>query len=125
MAENKKPLVLVVEDDSNTNILLKFFLRDNYETCFAISVAEAKEKMDNQPVEIILLDLSLDGNEDGLDLVKYLRKMKKWKDIPIIATTAHAFTKDRDNCFQAGCNDYLAKPYSRTALMDKIMLFLK
>lgn len=125
MAEKKKPLILVVEDDPNTQTLLKFFLRDNYETCFAKSVLKAKEKMDNQPFEIVLLDLSLEGNEDGLDLVLYLRNMKKWKDIPIIATTAHAFSTDRENCLQAGCNDYLAKPFKWADLLDKIEQCLK
>ena len=124
MVEKKKPLVLVVEDDPNSQMLVKFFLRDNYDTYFAVSVTEAKEKLDNQPVELILLDLSLEGQEDGLDLVRYLRKTKRWKDILIIAVTAHAFTADREKCLAAGCDDYLAKPYRKADLLEKMKQFV-
>ena len=124
MVEKKKPLVMVVEDDPNSQMLVKFFLRDNYDTYFAVSVTEAKEKLDNQPVELILLDLSLEGQEDGLDLVRYLRKTKRWKDILIIAVTAHAFTADREKCLAAGCDDYLAKPYRKADLLEKMKQFV-
>lgn len=124
MVEKKKPLVLVVEDDPNSQMLVKFFLRDNYDTYFAVSVTEAKEKLDNQPVELILLDLSLEGQENGLDLVRYLRKTKRWKDILIIAVTAHAFTADREKCLAAGCDDYLAKPYRKADLLEKMKQFV-
>lgn len=124
MVEKKKPLVMVVEDDPNSQMLVKFFLRDNYDTYFAVSVTEAKEKLDNQPVELILLDLSLEGQEDGLDLVRYLRKTKRWKDILIIAVTAHAFTADREKCLATGCDDYLAKPYRKADLLEKMKQFV-
>ena len=124
MVEKKKPLVMVVEDDPNSQMLVKFFLRDNYDTYFAVSVTEAKEKLDNQPVELILLDLSLEGQENGLDLVRYLRKTKRWKDILIIAVTAHAFTADREKCLAAGCDDYLAKPYRKADLLEKMKQFV-
>jgi len=75
-------------------------------------------------VELVLLDLSLIGNEDGLDLVRWMRKTKTWKETPVIATTAHAFTKDRDNCLTAGCNDYLSKPMKRENLLKKIKEFV-
>jgi len=69
---------------------------------------------------LILLDLSLVGDEDGLDLVRWMKKTEKWKDTPVIATTAHAFTTDRDNCMNAGCNDYLSKPISRAELTERV-----
>ncbi|MCH8067990.1 MAG: hypothetical protein IID16_01775 [Candidatus Marinimicrobia bacterium] len=47
---------------------------------------------------MILLDLTLKGNEDGLHLVTYLRKSRKWESIPVIAITAYAFMADREKC---------------------------
>ncbi|MFQ6678524.1 MAG: response regulator [Fidelibacterota bacterium] len=118
MGDIKKPSVLVVEDDLNSQILMKFYLRDDYELDFVTTVTEAIQKLKKHPVDIILLDLSLDGGEDGLDLARYIRKKDTWPGIVIIATTAHAFSGDRDNCITAGCNDYISKPITKTDLLE-------
>ncbi len=118
MIENKKPFVLVVEDDINSQMLMKYYIQDSYEIDFAASVTEAIEKLKNQHANIVLLDLSLEGGEDGLDLVRYMRKEDKWNEISVIATTAHAFTADRDNCLEAGCNDYISKPIKKNDLLE-------
>jgi CheY-like chemotaxis protein len=119
-AEKTKPVLLVVEDDESTQKLMYFFLRDLYELHFADTVAKSKEILAEHPVDMVLLDLSLAGDEDGLDLARYLRKTEQWADLPIIATTAHAFTSDRTRCLEAGCTDYLAKPINRNLLMETI-----
>lgn len=115
-----KPFILVVEDDHHSQLLLKFFLRDKYDLCFVVSVGEALKCLEERDVDLILVDLSLEGDEDGLDLVRWMRKQERWKNTPVIATTAHALTKDRDNCYAAGCDDYLAKPIMRDRLEASI-----
>ena len=120
----EKPLVLLVEDDPNSQKLVEFYLKGQYELYFAVSVDEAKEQLKKNPIDLILLDLSLVGNEDGLDLVRWMRKTKTWLRTTVIATTAHAFAKDRDNCIAAGCNDYLAKPITREKLIEKISKYV-
>ena len=125
MMDKKKPLVLVVEDDMNSQMLMNYYIRDSYEVDFAVSVTDAKEKLKSFSADIILLDLSLEGGEDGLDLARYIRNEDTWPDIFIIATTAHAFTADRDNCIAAGCDDYLAKPFTKVDLLDIIAQKMK
>lgn len=116
----QKPMILLVEDDLNSQKLTEIFLKGNYDMCSAVSVHEAKAQLKKHPISLILLDLSLVGDEDGLDLARYLRTTEKWRDIPIIALTAHAFTTDRDKCKVAGCDDYLAKPINKGKLLAKI-----
>lgn len=48
---------------------------------------EAKKQLTQQDVDLILLDLSLEGDEDGLALVRYLRATDRWRDLPVIAIT--------------------------------------
>lgn len=120
----KMARLLVVEDDPHSQDLIKFFLRGQCENFFAESVAGAKQTLKSNTIDLILLDLSLIGKEDGLDLVRWMRKTKTWGKIPVIATTAHALTTDRDNCLAAGCNDYLSKPISREKLLTKIRQFV-
>jgi CheY-like chemotaxis protein len=119
-----KSLILLVEDDTSSQKLTEFFLKKQYNICFAVSVDEAQQQLKKYPVDLILLDLSLIGNEDGLDLVRWMRKSKTWKKTPVIATTAHAFTTDQNNCIAAGCNDYLPKPIKREKLLEKISEFV-
>jgi len=115
-----KLFVLVVEDDLNSQLLMKHYIMDNYDYDFSVSVAEAKKQIKNRHVDIILLDIALQGGEDGLDLARYIRQEGKWPDIKIIATTAHAFSKDRDNCMSAGCDNYISKPIKKTELLEMV-----
>jgi CheY-like chemotaxis protein len=117
------PAVLVVEDDINSQKLVKTILKDSYTPLFAVSVKEARKTLSEYEVDLVLLDLSLVGDEDGLDLVRYLRRSDQWKDLPVVALTAHAFESDRKNALNAGCDDYVTKPVIRTTLLEKIRRF--
>ncbi len=126
MTESKqtRPVVLVLEDDESTLGLMYYYLRNDYDPKFAVAVPEARKILETEPVVLILLDLSLKGKEDGLDLVRELRASKRWKDLPIIATTAHVFTTDKARCLAAGCNDFLPKPISWIQTLDAIEKWL-
>ena len=119
-ARDTRISILVVEDDPNSQKLASFTLSKDYDLCFAESVADSKKMLNTHDVQMILLDLSLRGDEDGLDLARYLRGEDKWSKIPIVALTAHAFTSDRDRCMEAGCNDFMTKPFRLTDLKETI-----
>ena len=112
--------ILVVEDDPNSQKLASFTLKKDYELHFAESVADSKKKLDTHEIQLILLDLSLRGDEDGLDLARFLRADAKWNKVPIIALTAHAFTSDKERCLEAGCNDFMTKPFRLAELKKTI-----
>ncbi len=119
--ESGRSVILVVEDDKTSQQLMHFFLRKDYEVRMAESVPASKEQLADGNVDLILLDFSLEGDEDGLDLARWLRKLDDpRKDTPIIALTAHAFTTDRDNALEAGCNDFLTKPVRQADLLTTI-----
>ena len=121
----EKPLVLLVDNDPSSQKLTELFLKDSYNICFAVSVKEAKEQLKKYPVGLVILDLVLVENEDGLDLVRWMRKTKTWQKTPVIATVAHAaFTTDRDKCITSGCNGCLTKPIKREKILEKISKFV-
>jgi len=117
---NDRITLLVVEDDPNSQKLAGFTLKKDFDLYFAESVTEAKQQLDAHHINLILLDLSLKGDEDGLDLARFVRKNEAWHQMPIIALTAHAFTSDRDRCLEAGCNDFMTKPFRRAELLEAI-----
>ncbi len=119
-SQSSRMSILVVEDDPNSQKLAGFTLKKEYDLHFAESVADAKDMLNAHNIQLILLDLSLKGDEDGLDLARYLRGIDKWQKIPIIALTAHAFTSDRDRCMEAGCSDFMTKPFRLAELKETI-----
>ncbi len=115
-----RPVVLVAEDDLQTQEYMQIILHKKFEVVMSDSVEGAWEIIRSHPIDLILLDISLQGPKNGLDLVRELRKSERYSQIPVIAVTAHAFPIDRINSIEAGCNGYIAKPMSKTKLFQMI-----
>ncbi len=119
-----KPLVLIVEDDAINQKTIIRFIENSYNTISTDSSDEAIELLKNNKVDLILMDISIKGSKNGLELTKEIKASKEYLHIPIIGVTAHAFESDKQNALQAGCNDYLAKPFSKDLLLDTIAKFV-
>jgi len=115
-----KSSILVVEDDYSTQRLVHYFLMDKYMIHFAPSIHQAKQIINNETINIILLDISLVNNDNGLDLVKYLRSSARWKNLAVVATTSEYISYNLEKCVAAGCMDLLPKPFSQDQLLEKI-----
>jgi len=61
---------------------------------------------------------------DGFETMIAIRNNPKWKKLPIIALTAKAMKEDRDNCINAGANDYITKPVDVDKLLSLIKVWL-
>jgi len=119
-----KTAILIVEDDKFNKEILKRILDKKYKTHTAESAEEAYEVLKKNEVDLILMDISIQGKKDGLELTKELKATKKYLHIPVIAVTAHAGNEDQWNALTAGCDDYLAKPFSMDQLFKKIEKFV-
>ena len=119
-----KPTILIVEDDAETQQFMKLILSREFELHFAGSAAEAWELVHNRSVDLILMDISLRGAEDGLSLTRRLKKTKIAAEIPVIAITAHAYENDRQKSIDAGCNEYMSKPFKLQKLKTMIGEYL-
>jgi CheY-like chemotaxis protein len=125
-SRNAKPVVLIVEDDPDTLAYMKTLLVSRYEVLVAQSGTEVRQQIEKRvgDIRMVLMDLSLHGEEDGLMITNHLRRLEEWKDVPIIAVTAHAFPDDRLRALAAGCNGYLAKPFEHHQLLTMMDDFL-
>jgi PAS domain S-box-containing protein len=122
--ERKLPNLLVVEDDADTRQFMKITLKKHYNVYTAENVTEATDIVMNKKVQIVIADVSLGGEESGLDFVRDIRQIPRYSKIPVIAVTAHAFASDRDRCLAAGCNRYFSKPVDHAVLlrtMDELL----
>jgi len=117
--------LLLVEDDPPTQTFMKAALGKGFAVHPAPSAEEARSVLEQYPVRIILMDLSIKGKEDGIEFTRWLRSSDAWKEMPIIALTAHAYDRDRQNAIQAGCNAYFSKPFDRKQLLETIRELLE
>jgi PAS domain S-box-containing protein len=124
LVERVRSRVLVVDDDEETRGYMGILLGKSYEPLLATSAEEALGVLATSDVDVVLMDVSLGGSEDGLALTKRIRSDGRWKNLPIIALTAHAFLADRLKVLEAGCDDYLAKPFNPRELAARISTLL-
>ena len=98
-------------------LLLSIILRKEYEVHRAHDGQEAIEKFEGCRPDMILMDIKMPVM-DGLEATRRIRL--KGGTLPIIALTANAYDSDRDKAFEAGCDDYMAKPIMAPALREMI-----
>jgi PAS domain S-box-containing protein len=113
-------VVLIVEDDLLNQVTIKKFIGNKYDTIITDSSDEALDILKKKKVDLILMDISIKGQMNGLELTRELKASKEFSNIRIIAITAHAFEEDRQNALRAGCDDFLAKPFSKQSLLERI-----
>ena len=112
--------VLVVEDDHWTRFLMHELLEAHgYTAIEAGDAAEAYELARRHRPGVILTDIKLPGRS-GLDLMRQIQEDELLHGTPVAAVTALAMPQDQVMIRSYGCVDYLAKPFSSTALIETV-----
>lgn len=115
-----KNLILVVEDNETTRDLIQTQLTLlGYQVTTAKNGAEAVAKAIAELPDLVIMDIQLPVM-DGFQAAAQIRKEPKTQVIPILAASAKAMSGDREKCLGAGCNDYLAKPFTHKQLQFAI-----
>jgi len=124
-AFNHPPLILVVEDAPDNQVLVEQVFQDSgYRvTCIQDGQAALDWLETNLP-DLILLDLSL-PEIDGWEVARQLKASDRTAKIPIIAVTAHAMKGDKEVAIAAGCDDYLTKPLDIDLLEASVKQWLE
>jgi len=121
MAQWQGARVLLVEDSVVNQMVIKVMLE---KTGFSVEIANngliAIEKTSSMGYDLILMDLSMPVM-GGVEATQLIRKnLNSNTNTPIIALTANAFKEDKEQCYQAGANGFLAKPLTLSDLNEEI-----
>jgi len=105
-----KKKILIVEDDSDlVYILQRLVGLLGYDTLVAKTGKEAVKITASKLPDLIILDIMI-PELDGFEVSRKIRENQETQGIPIIAVTALTAYKDKQKCFQSGCNEYIPKP---------------
>jgi HAMP domain-containing protein/signal transduction histidine kinase/CheY-like chemotaxis protein len=119
--------VLVVDDDvRNVFALTAFLERQGIAVLAAESGDEAIEILSEEadgPIDAVLMDVMM-PNKDGNQTIREIRTMPRFAKLPIIAVTARAMTGDREQCLEAGANEYISKPIDAGRLLQLLSAVL-
>lgn len=120
-----KRQILLVEDHPDTiDVMRKELEFLGYEVRVAENGVEAVVMATVQPPDLIVMDVLM-PKVDGLKATSHLRQNSKTQSVPILAATAMSQPGDREKCLAAGCDGYIAKPFTYRELGAAIKKLLK
>jgi len=113
--------IMLVEDNLvNQLVAVKLLESLQAQVIIAQNGQEALDKLPEQHIDIILMDIQM-PIMDGLTATKHIRSQRQYRNIPIIAMTAHAREEDKQQCLAIGMNLHIAKPISLKTLRESIL----
>ncbi|WP_108446600.1 response regulator transcription factor [Halomonas denitrificans] len=116
--------VLVVDDEPNIVLSLEFLMQQaGFEVDTAEDGESALSRIAESAPDLLLLDISLPGIS-GFDVLERLRADPAHARLPIVMLTAHGREVEREKGLALGADDYVTKPFSTQALVEKVKTLL-
>jgi len=122
---NQSMNILVVEDDRDIReMVCQSLAQNDYRTIGCLGVEEAKQSIKKQCPDCLVVDWMLpDGS--GVELIRWLRRKKRYRQIPVLMLTARAQKSDMITGLDSGADDYLTKPMSLRELNARVKALLR
>jgi DNA-binding response OmpR family regulator len=110
MAKKRSTVLIVDDTPENLRVLGELLETDGYEVRVATDGAQGREIAAGSPVDLILLDIMMPG-EDGYEVCRKLKASRATSDIPVVFLTALDSTEDEAKGLKLGAVDYITKPF--------------
>ena len=112
--------ILIVEDNPVNRKLISLLLnRAGYSFGLAENGVEALEMLERDEFRLVLMDMMMPVM-NGYEATRAIRAHPRHRAVPVIALTANAMRGEEEKCREVGCNDYIAKPYSKDRILSAI-----
>ena len=117
--------VLIVEDDRNVASLVRHLLEEEgFVSTLSVDISGAWGSLTSEPPDAAIIDLGLLGGESGWDLIEKIRSDQAHSNLPIVILTASPPDVVLDRARSLNC-EYLGKPFSAPALLDRLQLAVR
>jgi two-component sensor histidine kinase/CheY-like chemotaxis protein len=121
----RNSIILCVDDEeANLKLLANILVPRGYTVVSAASGKDALLKINDQTIDLVLLDIIMPGM-DGFEVCRQIKEDPKLRNIPVILITVLTAKKDRIRGIEAGADEFLSKPFDRTAALARIKTLLK
>ncbi|MEW6196630.1 MAG: response regulator [Bacteroidota bacterium] len=121
---NNKPNLLIVEDDELSRKAYEVVFSKRFNVIICKNDIEFEQIVNSHKFDIFIIDISLVGMKDGIQIIEELRQMENYKSSPIIVVTANAFKKDEEISMAAGADKFIRKPIDNRLLMEEVYSLL-
>ncbi len=116
--------ILVVEDQEDNRIILRDLLSSaGFDVIEAVNGQDGVALAESETPDLILMDIQLPVI-DGYEATRRIKAIPAIQGTPIIAVTSYALSGDEAKAHEAGCDDYVTKPFSPRLLLAKVREFL-
>lgn len=120
-----KSSILVVDDEpSNTELLEGILKYYGYEVIIASNGEEALKNISQGGIDLVLLDVMMPGI-DGFEVTRRIRQNEKMRLLPIVLITALSEKKFKLQGIEAGCDDFINKPFDRQEVILRVKMLLE
>ncbi|MHB1324968.1 MAG: response regulator [Thermoleophilia bacterium] len=125
MVADGRKNILVVDDNFDVRRLLKKVLEiAGYEVSEAVDGEDALRSVEGRVPDLILMDIRLPGQLNGLETTGRLKEDARLQRVPIVVLTASVLEWDRQQALAAGCSGFIAKPVDISTLPGLVETFL-
>lgn len=115
-----RPILIVEDDDLNRLMFAEFFDAMGYRALTATKATDGIMLATQDPPQLILMDLRLPGNLDGLEATQILKANPLFRSTPILLISAHYEPGIEMRALQAGCAGFVRKPIDLKALRNLV-----
>lgn len=125
MSDSKRYSVMIVDDNEDVRRLLRKVLEAaGYDIIEAGDGSEAMSLVAETVPDLVLMDIRLPGEMDGMETTSHLKQDPRMKRVPIVALTASVMERDQQQAIAAGCSGFIGKPVDVTSLPGMVEQFI-
>ncbi|HRZ86765.1 MAG TPA: hybrid sensor histidine kinase/response regulator [bacterium] len=120
----QQPVILIVDDEQFNLSALERLLHGTYQVVSAANGAAALEQLAAHDVDLVITDVMMPVM-DGFELVRRIRSEPRTRLLPVVIVTGLAGPLERVKGIDAGCDDFISKPFDQTEILARVSMLLK